>query len=84
MDWRDNLPAVDKWKPRSHKSETLRDVMLLNCKSSQSRLVREANIEKQFNIDNYDSGVGLEDLMRQELSSLLPTRYCVDAGVVND
>ena len=37
-----------------------------------------------MNIDNYDSGVSFEDILREELSKILPARYSVDNGIVVD
>ena len=84
MNWEENLPDVNVWKPRDNKTNTLSNGLLLTCQAVQSRIVREAEIERQFNIDNFDSGPGIEDLVRRELSQLLPTRYSVDCGVVDD
>ena len=80
----DRLPDVSKWQPRSDRADTLSRGLMITCQAIQSRILSEANIERRFNIDNYDSGSGLEDLVRRELSQLLPDRYSVDAGVVND
>ena len=79
-----NLPNVSTWRPRSDKAPALGNGLLFTCKAVQSRILREAETERRFNIDNYDSGPGLEDLVRRELSQLLPDRYSVAAGVVND
>ena len=38
----------------------------------------------RFNVYNFDSGPGVEDIVRQEFSKILPNRYSVDSGVVND
>ena len=84
MNWDENLPDVSTWQPRIDRIATLQNGLLRTCQAIQSRIVREAEIERRFNIDNYDSGPGIEDLVRRELSQLLPSRYCVDAGVVND
>ena len=84
MKWNEKLPDVTIWQPRSHRNATLSKGLLMSCQAAQSRILREAEIERRFNVDNFDSGPGLEDLMRQELSKLLPDRYSVDAGVVND
>ena len=84
MNWKDKLPDVGKWQPQSEKSETLSAGLEMTCQAVQSRIVDEANIEEGFSINNYDAGPGLEDIVRQELSKLLPSRYSVDAGVVND
>ena len=84
MNWKDNLPDVGKWQPQSEKSKTLSAGLEMTCQAVQSRIVNEANIEEGFSINNYDAGPGLEDIVRQELSKLLPERYSVDVGVVND
>jgi len=40
--------------------------------------------EKQFNLDNFDSGSGVEDIIREEFEKLLPERYFVTKGMIND
>ena len=72
MNWKDKLPDVGKWQPQSEKSETLSAGLEMTCQAVQSRIVDEANIEEGFSINNYDAGPGLEDIVRQELSKLLP------------
>ena len=47
-------------------------------------MASEGEIERRFNIANYDSGADLKDLIRTELSKLLPDRYSVGAAAVND
>ena len=84
MKWDEKLPDVTKWQPRSHRETSLSEALLMSCEAAQHRILREAEIERSFSVDNFDSGLGLEDLVRQELSNLLPDRYSVDAGVVND
>lgn len=84
MKWNEELPDVTRWQPRSHAESTLSSALLMSCQAAQFRILREAEIERSFNLDNFDSGPGLEDLVRRELSNLLPDRYAVDAGVVND
>ncbi len=84
MNWNEQLPDVDKWQPYSGRRETLSSGLLLTCQVAQNRIIAEAEIEKKFNIRNFDSGLGVEDVVRQEISKLLPRRYFVDKGVVND
>ena len=84
MKWQHNLPDVSKWQPDSGHTENLKNGLLLTCQAAQQRIVAEGAIEQRFNIYNYDSGPGLEDIVRQELSKLLPDRYSIDPGVVND
>jgi len=84
MKWNDNLPEVEAWQPNSARNETLGQGLLLTCQAAQARIVSEAAIEREFNIHNFDSGAGVEDVVRQELAKLLPNRYAIDPGVVND
>ena len=84
MKWQQNLPDVSKWQPDPGHTENLKNGLLLTCQAAQQRIVTEGAIEQRFNIHNYDSGPGLEDIVRQELSKLLPDRYSIDPGVVND
>ncbi len=84
MQWQQDLPDVSKWQPDSGHAENLKNGLLLTCQAAQQRIVAEGAIEQRFNIYNYDSGPGLEDIVRQELLKLLPDRYSIDPGVVND
>ena len=84
MEWADNLPNVSEWQPDPGRKETLSAGLLLTCQAAQSRIISEGDIERRFNINNFDSGPGVEDIVRQELSKLLPSRYAIDPGVVND
>ena len=84
MRWNDDLPDVSTWQPRSDQQVKLSTGLMITCQAVQARIINEVENERKFNIDNYDSGLAIEDIVRQELSKLLPHRYCVDAGVVND
>ena len=84
MNWDEDLPEVSEWKPLSTKQDTLSDSLMISCQVAQRHIVARAEAEIRFNIQNFDSGLGLEDVLRDELSKLLPQRYSVDAGVVND
>lgn len=84
--WNHDLPDPSAWRPRRQTGaeETLRLALQQTCRAVQRRVVSEAAIERDFNIDNYDSGAAIEDLVRRELRRLLPARYEVAAGVLND
>ena len=84
MKWNKSLPDVSKWQPRSGKQETLRNALMITCRVAQRRIVARVEAETKFNIQNFDSGAGVEDVVREELASLLPLRYSVDAGIAND
>ena len=78
------LPDVSKWRPTSNKEHSLKNELMMTCQFAQKRIVARAQAEIALNIHNFDSGSGVEDIVREELASLLPKRYSVAAGVVND
>ncbi len=78
------LPDTASWLPKSDKRVTLRDSELQTCRSIEARIQAEAQIEKRFNINNFDAGPGIEDIVRQQLRILLPTRYDVCPAVIVD
>lgn len=84
MDWNKNLPDVGQWQPQSSKRGTLGDALMMTCQVAQRRLLAAAEAEIDFNIQNFDSGPGVEDIVREELGNLVPQRYSISAGVVND
>ena len=84
MDWHEGLPDASKWQPDAGREETLSAGLLFTCQAAQSRIIAEAAVERRFNVNNFDSGPGVEDVVRQELAKLLPDRYRIDPGVVSD
>ena len=84
MNYEENLPDVSQWKPDANKQEILKNALMMTCQVAQRRIVASTNAEIEFNINNFDSGLGVEDIVREELANLLPQRYRVDAGIVND
>ena len=83
-DWNEGLPDVSSWQPTSRNNDTLRNALEITCQLAQNRITSRSRAEVRFNISNYDSGSGVEDIVREELANLLPARYSVEAGVVND
>ena len=79
-----NLPDVTQWQPTVSSEAGLRDALMTTCQIGQRRIVTRAEAEIRYNIQNFDSGPGVEDVVREELANLLPARYSVDAGTVND
>ena len=78
------LPDVSLWQPNSASQESLKLALMTTCQVAQRRIVAQTDAEIRFNVQNFDSGPGVEDIVREQLASLLPGRYAVDAGVVND
>ena len=77
------LPDVSQWQPIVP-GNSLSTALMTTCQLAQRRIVSRARAEERFNIQNFDSGAGVEDAVREELANLLPARYSVDVGVVDD
>ena len=84
MKWDEELPDVSIWQPQSKNNVTLSKALEVTCQLAQNRITSRSKAEIRFNINNFDSGSGVEDIVREEVASLLPERYSVDSGVVND
>ena len=84
MAWCSALPDVDSWQPVEGKDDTLRNSLMVTCQLAQARIAARADAEVKFNLRNFDSGSALEDIVREELARLLPKRYEVSAGAIND
>jgi hypothetical protein len=79
-----SLPDTEKWIPRANGADVLKLAFRNRCSAIEETILSKVTHERKSNIDNFDSGPGVEDIIRDELSKLLPTRYSVRAGVVND
>jgi hypothetical protein len=77
------IPDASKWVPRDA-ADTLFSVFAAECNGAEERLLQGLRREKSFAIDNFDSGLPFEGLVRDELRRLLPHRYSVTSGLVLD
>ena len=84
MTWQKSLPDVNSWQPYDAKKKTLRNSLMITCQFVQERIVGRANAEIKFRVQNYDSGIGTEEIVREELGRLLPDRYAVSPGLISD
>jgi hypothetical protein len=84
MNWDEKIPDTNQWKPREDAKERLSNIFFKHCKEVEERILMRVKAEKDTRIDNYDSGPGIEDIIREELSELLPKRYSVRTGVIDD
>ena len=57
---------------------------MITCQFAQERIVTRANAEIKFKVQNFDSGLGTEEIIREELARLLPNRYGVSPGLISD
>lgn len=80
----ERLPDVRCWQPVYKNNDTLKNALETTCQLIQHRITSRSEAESKFNINNFDSGVGVEDIVREELTSLLPGRYLIASGVVSD
>lgn len=78
------LPNTSRWRPRKKVADSLESAFSKRCIATEKLIQLRAEIEKQMNIDNFDSGVGLEDIIRNEFRAILPNRYSITSGVIND
>ena len=84
MTWDKPLPNVESWHPKVTEDATLRNSLMITCKFAQARIVSRANVEIKFRVQNFDSGLGTEEIVREELARLLPNRYNVSPGLISD
>ena len=84
MNWDERLPDVSFWQPTQKNDDTLKNALEITCQLAQHRITSRSRAEARFNVFNYDSGSGVEDIVREELANLLPERYSIEPGVVND
>ena len=84
MPWNKALPDVEVWQPRVTKNQALLHSLMIKCQIVQSRIMARADSEIKFKVQNFDSGLGTEEIVREELASLLPSRYSVSPGLISD
>lgn len=77
-------PNSEGWFPRRLAKDSLKQAFFERCLGVERILILRAELERRMNIDNFDSGPGFEDILREEVGRLLPDRYSVKAGVVSD
>ncbi|MDQ3236343.1 MAG: hypothetical protein M3Q54_02250 [Actinomycetota bacterium] len=78
------LPDTSNWQPKRNNQVALRQTFLQTCRSIEARIRAESDIERKFNINNFDAGPGIEDIVREQIRVLLPDRYAVTSGVIMD
>jgi hypothetical protein len=58
--------------------DPLREAFAKRCIAAEESIRVRADYERRMAIHNFDSGVPVEDFVRDEFRLLLPTRYSVD------
>jgi hypothetical protein len=63
------------WAPTDRSRETLSEAYSKRCGFVEENIVRRAVHERAMNVHAFDSGDGIENLVRSEISALFPKRY---------
>ena len=79
-----DLPNANEWQPRASATETLQEAFLKRCLAVENLIRLRVQAEQEMNIDNFDSGLGIEDIIRDEMRKILPARYAIEHGVLID
>jgi hypothetical protein len=61
------LPDTSTWQPKPTNNQALSTAFLSRCKSAEAMIQLRAKLERDANINNFDSRVGVEDILREEL-----------------
>lgn len=78
------IPDTQKWLPKKDSSETLKDIFYKRCLHVESLILSKAKQEQELNLQNFDSGLGTEDIIREEFRKIFPERYGITKGILND
>jgi hypothetical protein len=78
------LPDTSTWKPRDTAASSLQDVFMKRCAEAESVIRVRARTERDLSINSFDPGLGIEEAVREEIGKILPSRYSVVVGTIND
>lgn len=78
-----DIPDLASIQPREA-ANVIGQIFATRCRHIGTNIIKRAEQERESNIDNFDSGPGLEDIIREELLHLCPRRYLVTAGTIDD
>lgn len=79
------LPDTNAWRPREpDNAHTVSTALAERCASLEKRLLLAAQSERELAFDAFNSGAPVEDLLRDAIRELLPTRYETTTGTVVD
>lgn len=77
-------PITEDWKPNKSKTNPLNRILFEKCKQTESQILSQFKQEKVYNINNFDSGIVVEGIIRKSIENLIPKRYKVSKGIVCD
>lgn len=77
------LPDTSSWQPRDA-SRSLSAALEKECAAAEARILQGLNRESALAVDNFDTGLPFEGLIRKEISQFLPKRYNIGGGLLLD
>ncbi len=80
----DRLPNTSRWQPKRARTDDLKKTFFLKCKQIEVLTLARKEHEQQLAQYNFDSGPGVEDIVRDGIRELLPMRYHVTSGTLSD
>lgn len=78
------IPITQDWTPYRSKSDSLQQVLFDRCKFLEQQILTKASQEKTLNINNFDSGIEIEKIIRESLEEVLPKKFKLTKGYVCD
>lgn len=78
------LPEIELWQPSRKNKDSFAQVMFDKCKHLEEELLLKFKNSKTLNLNNFDSGLEAETLLTNTLRKLLPKRYSIYKGILND
>jgi hypothetical protein len=77
------IPDTKKWLPK-RATETLLEGFAKRCQVAEQSIRARADFERRMSVEAFGSGLPIEEVIREELRSLLPNRYAIKAGTIVD
>jgi hypothetical protein len=65
-------------------TDTLREAFLKRCQVAEETIRSRAEFERRMALEAFDSGLPIEEVVRDEFKTLVPARYAIKAGTVVD
>ncbi len=78
-----DTPDTSTWIPK-RATDTLGEAFLKRCRVAEEAIRLRANFERVMASEAFDSGLPIEEVVREEFRTLLPSRYSVRAGQLVD
>lgn len=78
------IPDTSSWKPKKEHELWLRQAYIEQCSHSEDFILSRLEFEKKTNLQAFDAGLPLEEVVSLEFAKLFPKRYNITNGIVSD